>query len=73
MSESLQIIKDLFIVQCCFECRGWNFRRFTDNIALKEGIPYIHYLPQKHTQGDGLYTYQINSLFALLGDIIIMK
>lgn len=44
--DSLQRVKDLFIVQCCFGCRVGDFRRFTfDNIGIEEGIPYIHYLP----------------------------
>ena len=45
--NSLQRVKDIFIVQCCFGCRIGDFRRFTfDNIGIEDGIPYIHYLPQ---------------------------
>lgn len=51
--ETLQRVKDVFVVQCCFGCRIGDFRRFTfDNISIEEGIPYIHYLPQKHTRMD---------------------
>ena len=43
--NSLQRVKDIFIVQCCFGCRIGDFRRFTfDNIGIEDGIPYIHYL-----------------------------
>lgn len=41
--ETLQRVKDVFVVQCCFGCRIGDFRRFTfDNISIEEGIPYIH-------------------------------
>ena len=48
--ETLQRVKDVFVVQCCFGCRIGDFRRFTfDNISIEEGIPYIHYLPTVDT------------------------
>jgi len=71
--ESLQRVKDLFIVQCCFGCRIGDFRRFTfDNIAIEEGIPYIHYLPQK-THRDGLIRTEIRTPVIRIAYNVIMK
>ncbi|WP_042369425.1 site-specific integrase [Bacteroides neonati] len=71
--ESLQRVKDLFIVQCCFGCRVGDFRRFTfDNIGIEEGIPYIHYLPQK-THKDGLIRTEIKTPIIRIAYDIIMK
>ena len=71
--ESLQRVKDLFIVQCCFGCRIGDFRRFTfDNIGIEEGIPYIHYLPQK-THKDGLIRTEIKTPIIRIAYDIIMK
>lgn len=59
--EALQECKDLFLVNVAFGCRigdlvnmGWN------NVAVKEGIPYIHYLPAK-TARRQLYNYEIQT------------
>ena len=66
-------MKDLFIVQCCFGCRVGDFRRFTfDNIGIEEGIPYIHYLPQK-THRDGLIRTEIRTPIIRIAYDIIMK
>ena len=71
--DSLQRVKDLFIVQCCFGCRVGDFRRFTfDNIGIEEGIPYIHYLPQK-THRDGLIRTEIRTPIIRIAYDIIMK
>ena len=45
----LQPVRDAFLVQCAFGCRIADFQALTmDNIAIsEEGIPFIHYLPQK--------------------------
>ncbi len=47
--KSLQPTKDAFIVQTALGCRISDFKIMSiDNIAVsKEGIPYVHYLPQK--------------------------
>lgn len=71
--DSLQRVKDLFIVQCCFGCRVGDFRRFTfDNIGIENGIPYIHYLPQK-THKDGLIRTEIRTPIIRIAYDIIMK
>ncbi|WP_308764953.1 phage integrase SAM-like domain-containing protein [uncultured Bacteroides sp.] len=71
--ESLQRVKDLFIVQCCLGCRVGDFRRFTfDNIGIEEGIPYIHYLPQK-THRDGLIRTEVKTPIISIAYDIIMK
>lgn len=45
----LQDVKDAFLVQCAFGCRISDFQQMSmDSIAVSEnGIPYIHYIPQK--------------------------
>ncbi|RHJ47485.1 integrase [Bacteroides sp. AM10-21B] len=71
--EVLQRVKDVFIVQCCFGCRIGDFRRFTfDNIGVEEGIPFIHYLPQK-TYRDGLIRTEIKTPIIKVAYDIIMK
>ena len=71
--NSLQRVKDIFIVQCCFGCRIGDFRRFTfDNIGIEDGIPYIHYLPQK-THRDGLIRTEIRTPIIRFAYDIIMK
>ena len=71
--ETLQRVKDVFVVQCCFGCRIGDFRRFTfDNISIEEGIPYIHYLPQK-THKDGLIRTEIKTPIIRIAYDIIMK
>ena len=71
--ETLQRVKDVFVVQCCFGCRIGDFRRFTfDNISIEEGIPYIHYLPQK-THKDGFIRTEIKTPIIRIAYDIIMK
>lgn len=71
--ESLQRVKDIFIVQCCFGCRIGDFRRFTfDNIGIEDGVPFVHYLPQK-THKDGLIRTEIKTPIIRLAYNIIMK
>ena len=71
--KALQRVKDIFIVQCFFGCRVGDFRRLTfDNIGVEEGIPYIHYLPQK-THKDGLIRTEIKTPIIRIAYDIIMK
>lgn len=51
--ETLQRVKDVFVVQCCFGCRIGDFRRFTFVITAlkKEYLTFIIYL-RKHTRMD---------------------
>ena len=46
---TLQETKDAFLLQCAFGCRIGDFQSLTmDKVAVSaDGIPYIHYLPQK--------------------------
>lgn len=54
--DTLKETKDAFILHCAIGCRVGDFQKMTmENVAVSpEGIPYIHYLPQKtkNTQGD---------------------
>lgn len=47
--ETLQSTKDAFLIQCALGCRISDFKAMgMGNVAVsKEGIPFIHYLPQK--------------------------
>lgn len=47
--EILQETKDCFLLQCAFGCRISDFKALTlKKVKVSsEGIPYIHYLPQK--------------------------
>lgn len=45
---SLQEVKDVFCLQCALGCRIGDFQSLTmDKVAIKDGIPYVHYLPHK--------------------------
>ncbi len=47
--HTLQETKDAFVLQCAFGCRIGDFQSLTmEKVAVSaDGIPYIHYLPQK--------------------------
>ncbi len=69
--DFLQEAKDAFIVHCALGCRIGDYKRLTmDNISVEDGIPYVHYLPQKtaHQQSDNEEIKSPIPLFAL--DII---
>ena len=46
--DYLQEAKDAFLLQISFGCRIGDYKRLSmENVGIREGIPYIHYLPQK--------------------------
>ena len=47
--KELQETKDVFLLQCSFGCRISDFKALTmEKVSVNDdGIPYIHYLPQK--------------------------
>ncbi len=47
--DSLQGVKDLFVLNCAIGCRISDLLRLTlDKVAVsEEGIPYVHYIPSK--------------------------
>lgn len=47
--ENLRETRDAFLLQCAFGCRVADFQKLTmANVGVdKNGIPYIHYLPNK--------------------------
>lgn len=47
--NSLMGTKDAFLVQCAFGCRISDFKAMSnDSLSVsEEGIPYVHYIPQK--------------------------
>lgn len=51
--DALQATRDAFLLQCSFGCRISDFKALGyQNISVEDGIPYIHYLPQK-TKNEG--------------------
>ena len=48
-AKTLIETKEAFLLHCALGCRIGDFQRFTmDNVGVsEEGIPYIHYLPEK--------------------------
>lgn len=45
---TLQEAKDAFLLQCTVGCRIGDFSHIgMDNVSVKDGIPYVHYLPAK--------------------------
>lgn len=46
--ETLQESKDAFLLQCALGCRIGDFQTLSmDNVSVRNGIPYVHYSPQK--------------------------
>lgn len=47
--KELMQVKKVFLLQCAIGCRISDFRRLTkDNLSISsQGIPFVHYLPQK--------------------------
>lgn len=47
--QELQMVKDIFVLNCCIGARISDFFSFTmDKVSVSpEGIPYIHYIPHK--------------------------
>ena len=71
-AKTLKETKEAFLLHCALGCRIGDFQRFTmDNVGVsEEGIPYIHYLPEKTkgTQKDNSET--ITPLVRYAFDII---
>ncbi len=71
-AKTLEETKEAFLLHCALGCRIGDFQRFTmDNVGVsEEGIPYIHYLPEKTkgTQKDNSET--ITPLVRYAFDII---
>lgn len=71
--DKLERVRDLFIVQCTFGCRRGDYENLTiDNISVEDGIPYIHYLPQK-TQNNEQVRKEIRTPIIKLAYDIIMN
>jgi len=68
----LQETRDAFVLQCTFGFRISDFRKLTkDNIKVSpEGIPYIHYLPQKTKENQRDYSEVETPIIRLAYDII---
>lgn len=68
----LEPVRDAFLVQCAFGCRIADFQAMTIyNVSVSpEGIPYIHYLPQKTAGEQDLNTEVQTPIVRFAFDII---
>lgn len=59
--KSLQSAKDTFLLHCALGCRIGDYQRLSyDNISVEDGIPYMHYMPEK-TKKDGAIRSEIKT------------
>lgn len=71
--DSLIQTRDAFVLQCSLGCRIENFIELNyDNLSVKDGIPYIHYLPNK-TVDHGSIRKEISTPLMLFSLEIIKK
>lgn len=69
----LQEAKDAFLVQCSLGCRISDYKAMSmKNIAVENGIPYIHYLPIK-TQGKQADNSEVQTPIVKYAFNIIMR
>ena len=46
--DRLEETRDAFVLQCALGCRIGDFRSLTmENVDVRDGIPFVHYLPRK--------------------------
>ena len=46
--QSMSEVRDIFVLHCYIGCRVNDLKSMTwDNVAVADGVPYIHYMPQK--------------------------
>ena len=56
---ALSVVRDTFVLHCFIGCRVNDLKAMTwDNVAVVDGIPFIHYIPQKteYQQGEEVVT-----------------
>ena len=62
-------VRDIFVLHCYIGCRVNDLRLMTwDNVAVADGVPYIHYMPQKTAlqQEDELATPLMHTALEIL-------
>lgn len=71
--ENLEDVRNAFVVQCAFGCRIGDFQKMgMSNIAVSEdGIPYVHYLPQKTADRENVNTEIKTPIVRYAFDIIM--
>ena len=71
--DTLIQTRDAFVLQCSLGCRIENFIELSyDNLSVREGIPYMHYLPNK-TVDHGSIRKEISTPLMLFSLEIIKK
>ena len=69
--KELQEVKDVFCLQCAFGCRIGDFQKLTmDKVGVRNGIPYIHYLPHKTIRDNNTYEEIETPILHFAWDII---
>lgn len=62
-------VRDTFVLHCYIGCRVNDLKTMTwDNVAVDDGTPYIHYMPQKtaHQQGEEVATPLMRTALVIL-------
>ena len=62
-------VRDIFVLHCYIGCRVNDLRLMTwDNVSVADGVPYIHYMPQKTAlqQEDELATPLMQTALGIL-------
>ena len=72
LPAELQEVRDVFVLHCALGCRISDFRRMAmENVSVsEEGIPYVHYLPQKTAKEQDLNTEVQTPLVRFAFDIV---
>ncbi len=66
---ALSEIRDTFVLHCFIGCRVNDLKAMTwDNVAVVDGIPFIHYIPQKtaYQQGEEVVTPLMRTALEIL-------
>lgn len=67
----LQETKDAFLLQCALGCRVRELKRLTmQNISVKDGIPYVFYIPEKVDKLQKIHTNTETPLLRYALDIV---
>ena len=67
--QSMSEVRDVFVLHCYIGCRVNDLKLMTwDNVAVADGVPYIHYMPQKTSlqQEDELATPLMQTALEIL-------
>jgi integrase len=67
--QALSEVRDTFVLHCFIGCRVNDLKAMMwDNVAVADGVPFIHYVPQKtaHQQGEEVVTPLMRTALEIL-------